>query len=273
MNLGGEPERDDFGLPPVDMEIPDDARELDRDVQAYYREQRALRRHLRHRRWGSPMARDGMVLPLLAACLVLALIAGTLLTVFTAGPSGDLSAVPSGTGAPGQRAPAGPAAAGPATKSSATSGGRTAARAPATAVTAVTGRGSRLPDTTIRTGAGQLGLRKLTASVLALASSGCDCAAAAHRLISQARQARVPMYLVGTGRGTPAVRKLAAEAGQPARLVADDAGNVLGMYRGPGLTAVLVRADGAVSLARKLGPGLQLTSELRQLAGAAAPAP
>ena len=42
VNLGGEPERDDSGLPPVDIVVPDDARELERDVQAYRREQRAL---------------------------------------------------------------------------------------------------------------------------------------------------------------------------------------------------------------------------------------
>ena len=89
MNLGGEPERDDSGLPPVDIEIPDDARELDRDVQAYRRELRARRRRERRMRLHAPLTRDGVVLPLLASCLVLALIAGTLLTVFTAGPNGE----------------------------------------------------------------------------------------------------------------------------------------------------------------------------------------
>ena len=256
MNLGGEPERDDFGLPPVDIEIPDDARELDRDVQFYHREQRALRRHLRHRRWGSPMARDGMVLPLLAACLVLALIAGTLLTVFTAGPGGNLSGLPR------------PAAA----TSSAASG--PARVTPTPAVTAVTGRGSRLPDTTLRFGAGELGLGHLTASVLALVPSGCACAAAVHQLIAQAAQAHVPIYLVGTGGGIPAVQQLARQAGQPTGLVADDVHNVLGStYQGTGLTAVLVGAHGAVSLARELTPALQLASDFKQLASAATAAP
>lgn len=84
MNPGGEPERDDTGLPPVDIEIPDDARELDRDVQAYRRELRALRRSARRSRWHRSLGKDGVVLPLLACCLILALITGTLLTVFTA---------------------------------------------------------------------------------------------------------------------------------------------------------------------------------------------
>ena len=84
VNRGGDPERDDYGLPPVDIEIPDDARELDRDIQAYRRELRMQRRHRLVRRLGGPLTRDGMVLPLLASCLALTLLAGTLLTMFTA---------------------------------------------------------------------------------------------------------------------------------------------------------------------------------------------
>ena len=83
VNIGGDPGRDDYGLPPVDIEVPDDARELDRDVQAYHRELRAQRWRRRTRRMAGPLTRDGMVLPLLAGCLALTLLAGTLLTVFS----------------------------------------------------------------------------------------------------------------------------------------------------------------------------------------------
>src|SRR5262245_54577445 len=83
VNIGGDPGRDDYGLPPVDIEIPDDARELVRDVQAYHRELRAQRWRGRTRRLAGPLIRDGMVLPLLAGCLALTLLAGTLLTVFS----------------------------------------------------------------------------------------------------------------------------------------------------------------------------------------------
>jgi len=83
VNIGGDPGRDDYGLPPVDIEIPDDARELDREVQAYHRELRALRWRRRTRWLVVPLGRDGMVLPLLAGCLALTLLAGTLLTVFS----------------------------------------------------------------------------------------------------------------------------------------------------------------------------------------------
>ena len=84
MNTGGDPGRDDYGLPPVDIEIPDDARELARDVLAYHRELRSRRRRRLARRFYGPLTRDGMVLPLLAGCLALTLVAATLLTVFTA---------------------------------------------------------------------------------------------------------------------------------------------------------------------------------------------
>ncbi len=85
MNSSGDPGRDDYGLPPVDIEVPDDARELDRDVQAYRRELRSQRRRNLARRVYGPLTRDGMVLPLLAGCLALTLLAATLLTVFTVG--------------------------------------------------------------------------------------------------------------------------------------------------------------------------------------------
>jgi hypothetical protein len=84
VNAGGDPGRDDYGLPPVDIEVPDDARELARDMQAYHRELRARRRRRLAKRFYGPLTRDGMVLPLLAGCLALTLLAATLLTVFTA---------------------------------------------------------------------------------------------------------------------------------------------------------------------------------------------
>jgi hypothetical protein len=100
VNIGGDPGRDDYGLPPVDIEVPDDARALDRDVQAYRRELRALRWRRRTRWLAGPLGRDGMVLPLLAGCLALTMLAGTLLTVF----SGE-QMTPQSLGRAGQRLP------------------------------------------------------------------------------------------------------------------------------------------------------------------------
>jgi hypothetical protein len=100
VNIGGDPGRDDYGLPPIDIEIPDDARELEHDVQAYHRELRAQRWRRRTSRLAVPLTRDGLVLPLLAGCLALTLLAGTLLTVFS---SSEMMA-PS-LGQPGHRLP------------------------------------------------------------------------------------------------------------------------------------------------------------------------
>jgi len=99
VNQGGEPGHDDYGLPSVDIQVPDDARDLYRDVQAYHRELRALRRQERSRRWREPLGKSGLVLPVIAGFLVLAMIAGMILTIFSANPSltgisGPMSGLP-----------------------------------------------------------------------------------------------------------------------------------------------------------------------------------
>ena len=53
MNPGGGSGWDE---PPLDIQIPDDARELDRDVLAYHRELRAKRRRNRLRRLAGPLS-------------------------------------------------------------------------------------------------------------------------------------------------------------------------------------------------------------------------
>jgi hypothetical protein len=73
--------------PPLDIQIPDDARELDRDVLAYHRELRALRRRHRLRRLTSPFAGRGTVMPLLASILAVCLVAGAMLSVATFSPA------------------------------------------------------------------------------------------------------------------------------------------------------------------------------------------
>ena len=71
---------------PLDIQIPDDARELDRDVLAYHRELRARRRRSRLRRLTSPFAGQGTVMPLLASILAVCLVAGAMLSVATFSP-------------------------------------------------------------------------------------------------------------------------------------------------------------------------------------------
>ena len=84
MNPGGGSGWDEA---PLDIQIPDDARELDRDVLAYHRELRAQRRRNRLRRLTGPFSGPGTVMPLLASILAVCLVAGAMLSVATFSPS------------------------------------------------------------------------------------------------------------------------------------------------------------------------------------------
>ena len=84
MNPGGGSGWDE---PPLDIQIPDDARELDRDVLAYHRELRAKRRRNLLRRLAGPFAGRGSVMPLLASILAVCLVAGAMLSVATFSPA------------------------------------------------------------------------------------------------------------------------------------------------------------------------------------------
>jgi hypothetical protein len=78
---------DRWDEPPLDIQIPDDARELDRDVLAYRREQRAERRRRRLKRLAGPLAGNGTIMPLLASILAVCLVAGAMLSVATFSPA------------------------------------------------------------------------------------------------------------------------------------------------------------------------------------------
>ena len=95
MNPGGGSGRDE---PPLDIQIPDDARELDRDVLAYRREQRARRRRTRRQKLTAPFGGTGTVMPLLASILAVCLVAGAMLSVATFGPGTAPATRPVGHG-------------------------------------------------------------------------------------------------------------------------------------------------------------------------------
>ncbi len=251
MDVGGDPGRDDYGLPPIDVVIPDDARELDRDVQAYQRELRAHRRRQRARRLRGPLTRDGMVLPLLAGCLILALITSTLLIMFAADQTGmpDL----------GGHAAARP----PAKHQPVTAPSHPAAWQP----------GGPLPAVVIVLGGKPVQVRSITAvrpSVLALIPWDCTCAPALHALRLQAAQAHLALYVLGTGGDQKQVARLAAQAGQAPARVGEDVHNVLGpAYDQLGLTAILVLRGGTVYTVVHyitLSHAQNLAASLRQLA-------
>lgn len=241
MNAGGDQGRDDYGLPPVDIEVPDDARELAREVQAYHRELRSRRRrHLARRLYG-PLTRDGMVLPLLAGCLALTLVAATLLTVFTA------------------REP--------------TAGLRP--QRPATGSRASAQPGEPLVDTILFKAGQATPVRNLlgTVVVLALIPPGCNCLADLTKLTDAAMHAKALIYLVGV-RDAPVTgltRHLALGATQA---LEDTHDQLPAAYKVTALTAVVVRPDGTARpiLVPDHGHGFQLDNDVRALATVGSPA-
>jgi len=225
VNPGSEPERDNTGLPPVDVEIPDDARELDRDVQAYYREQRAERRNLRSRRLHRVLSRDSMVVPLLICCLVFALISGTLLTLFTATSIDNM---------PGQGASAGSLTL------------KDIVPAPQLSGDSVAVAGNASPLGSIRP------------VVLLMIPPNCaSCDTAARQVARLAMSSQVSAYVLYRGSGFAQAGQLANEIG--AGTARDVTGQLVNGHTG--LTAFLVSPGGAVSYAQQL----QAKGNLNQL--------
>jgi hypothetical protein len=244
VNAGGDQGRDDYGLPPVDIEVPDDARELARDVQAYHRELRSRRRRHLARRFYGPLTRDGMVLPLLAGCLALTLVAATLLTVFTARqPTAGLrpQRLATGTGSP---APALP--------------------------------GEALVNTILFEAGEATPLNTLPGPVvvLALIPPGCRCLTDLRKLTYAASHAKAPIYLVGV-HNTP-VNSFGTDLGLGATLALEDSTNSLpAPYKKvAALTAVVVRPDGTAQpvLVPDRGHGFQLDNDVRAMATGGSPA-
>jgi hypothetical protein len=262
VNQGGEPGHDDYGLPRVDIEVPDDARELYRDVQAYYRELRALRRHQRSRRLRAPFQQPGMTLPLIAGCLVLAMIAGMVVTMFSANLSG-ISGRGSSSSAQAHRSSR------TAKSSSSQSGSGAAAAAPSGLAAPAQASSGPLPSKTIRVAGKPVALRPLRSTALAIIPVKCDCVLAVRQLLSQARTAGIAVYLVGTqGSSVAELTRLAAVPGQGARpaVVATDFGDALGsVYRRNGLTVLLVDSRGFVKEDLELPPAQQLERQLQLL--------
>jgi hypothetical protein len=236
LDSGGSP-GDENGLPPVDIQVPDDARELDRDVHAYHRELRARRRRIRWQRFAGPLTRHGMIVPLLAGAMALSLLAGTLLTITSSGQPYRATPVQ----APRSLAPQPTESAGQA--------------------------GGLLPDATVAVDGKQIPLRELTTSVLTVVPDGCACDTALQQLTRQATATQVKVYLVGTGKAMRPLMTLAARVGHGAIQVVDDTGNVVAAtYHPEGLTAVLVHSDAATApVQRNLDQGLQLQPNLAKL--------
>jgi hypothetical protein len=241
MSFASEPGRDDGNLPPLNVVIPDDARELERDVLAYRREMRAERRRRRLAWLIRPFNRSGgpaAIVPLIAACLALSLVGGALLSVVTMSPA-----------------------------SAPTIGAQSAAGS--TPVSLTTLRALNVESLDGRT----VPVRSLVTSAIALVPANCGCGASLHRLAGQAKAARVGLYFVGTTTALPQVVTLAQ---QDSAMALYDPGDVLGTaYKPAGLTVLLVFHDASAEVARDLPANFQLggtLSELRSLTASKAAA-
>ena len=243
MSFASEPGRDDSGLPPVNIEIPDDARELARDVLAYHREQRARRRRARLLRVLGPLSRlgfirHGTIFPLIATCVAASMLAAAMLSVVTISPA----SAPTVDRSPPARA----------------SGAKTP-----------------LPDDTVKLGGGFVAARSLTRSVLVLIPPACgqppgtECGAALTGLATQATAARVGVYFVyyaGNTDGLAQQTALTARYGDGvARTVYDISGRLFSTFQVLEVTALLVRGDATVDVRQAFPPGFDLTPALRGL--------
>lgn len=237
MSFASEPGRDDGNLPPVNVVIPDDARELDRDVLAYRREQRARRRRQRLMRLFRPFRLPEFggpaIIPLIAACLAISLVGGALLSVVTMSPAS----------APTLSAPR-------------TSGQPTAPRADL----------SELPAGTVQLDGRTVPVRSLVTSAIALVPANCGCDAELGRLAGQAVAAHVSLYFAGAGQVIPQLPALVARDGDGAAVATADYDSVLSVaYHPAGLTVLLVFKDATAKVIRGLTANFQLASTLREL--------
>ncbi|WP_067475739.1 hypothetical protein [Actinomadura hibisca] len=245
MRPDGDP--DDYGLPHVDVVVPDDARELARDVLAYQRERRQLRRRARLRRLLRPVTRFGVVVPLIAGALLVALVSGALMTTFGPRPMPRPSAAllnPHPSASPG----------------------RVGGWLPEGRVEL---DGARPEPVDVRAA--------LRPGVIGIAAPGCGCARAVDELAGKAREFELNFWLVGDPRGSTPERvrkemrslRSASHRGAP-QIVLDAKGLLAAAYapqgRAAGLTAVLVEDEGVVTaVVPGAQPGPLLTDKIKAL--------
>jgi hypothetical protein len=240
VSFASEPGQDDDNPSPLNIVIPDDARELDRDVLAYRREMRAKRRRQRLLRLFRPFRTPefgghAAIIPLIAVCLAVSLVGGALLSVMTMGQAS----------APTLSSP----------QTAARSASPTEAAAPLAKLTP-------LPQGNVRLAGSTVPVRSLVSSAIALVPANCACGTALQRLAGQTVAAHVKLYFAGSG----AITQLDTLAARYGAVAASDYDSVLtAAYRPDGLTVLLVYKNAAAAVVRNLPANFQLTPTLREL--------
>jgi hypothetical protein len=233
VSFDGNPGPDDGGPPPVDVVVPDDARDLARDVLAYRREMRARRRRARLqwllRRLG--LAGHPTAFPLIATCVALALLAGTMLSI-----------------------------------ASINSGARLPSASAQPSVTTMPGGEVRLDDARV------VPTTALDGSLLVLIAPACGCGTSLASLVRQARAAGTRAYFVydaeRTDTGLREQTRMTSQYGDGwARTVYDLSGVFYFAFATYQVTALLAHSDGVVHVVRTFQAGFDLTPALRGLKG------
>lgn len=233
MSLPSEPGRDDYDLPPVNVVVPDDARELDRELLAYRRERRSERRRQRLARFFRPFRSSALggraaIIPLIAVCLAASLIGGALLSVATMGPAA----------APTLNTPQ---------------------TAPPTILAA-------LPEGDVRVNGTERPARSLVTAAIALVPVDCACDSALRRLSGQAAAAKVKLYFAAASEEAPQLGDLVdQDSNGTAVAVTDDRNTLSNDFRPVSLTVLLVYRDATAELHRDLPPDFELTAIMRKL--------
>src|SRR5262249_15340777 len=216
--------------------------------------------HERSLRWSAPFRHGSMIVPLIAGCLVLAMVAGMVLTMFSANPYFAGLTSQRGGDIRGGHASASTG------KSKASLAAPSATKNPSGAPSA--SAAPRLPDDTITVaGTRQLQLTGVTGAALALVPIGCGCASTIRRLVTQAKSDGIIVYLVAAKRGDLSdLSKLAPAATRGTAELAIDSHSALhSAYSPHGLTVLLVDAHGHVEIARNLSAGFHLQTALHSL--------
>lgn len=214
-DLGRGPDWNDDGLPQVDVEIPDDLRDLDREVQAYRRELRQRRREQLLRRIVPGYRRlgpYGVLAPIVAGTLLVTAVFGTMMSLL------------------------GPKSANPAKVTSVP---------PNSTAGDETGNvGEPLPDSTVTVDGTAKRLAGVRSAVVVAVPARCGCSASIADLTSAARATGVAVYLSGRHDQTSSL----AERGGSYPQVLGEAQRILERrYHPVGLSAVLVDRHGRVT--------------------------
>jgi hypothetical protein len=215
--------------------VPDDARELDRDAEAWRREQRWVRRRRLFERLLPRSRRRGRALvpiPLITLGLICVGLVGATVTMLT-------------TRAPVPSPPP-------------------VALELATPSIAAGNPGGLLPADTLSVADGTTSSRDLRPGVVVIVGSRCGCADAISRVGRQAATNALPVYLVGPTARADDVQKLANRTGWiDVHALSDVGGALVAAYPDDGLTVIPVHADGVTEAAtvdytadKSLGPVL-----------------